>query len=114
VPLSELSGMTTDYVLTGQFNSGTISATYSRRVGERIGLATELDVNPIAGASEARVGMEYTFMRSRIKMGVTTSGRVSSSLLHVLPGGAVHGMLSADIDHAQQEYKFGVGLQAMF
>ena len=111
--LSYMSGglryATEQWAFTGFAASfGRAIFTYAHKVDKKVGLATELELDA-RGDSSVKVGYNFNMDSFQFKGLIEGTGRVSASLENRLsPGFAV--TMAGAIDHAQADYKVGLGI----
>ena len=97
-------------VATGQVaTTGLVSLTYTTKVRERAMLASDFMWNCNARQAQASVGYDYILRQSRLRGRIDNSGTVSAFFEERLNAGFTL-CLSAEIDHANKNHKFGVGM----
>lgn len=89
---------------------GTIQLHYLRKLSQRTKLASELVYNATNGESTANIGAEFTLRQSRLMFALDQNGKISSTVEAKLTP-MISFLLSAEIEHAKDDFKFGYGLQ---
>lgn len=85
---------------------------YIRRVNpNRMSLVADLMVNPMTLDGQAVLGAEVIMKQSRFLTTVSDDGRLAASMEAKVVPNAVNMLLSAEIMHTKNEYKFGYGFQ---
>jgi hypothetical protein len=84
---------------------------YVRKVSDRVNLASELIYVGNTNMTKVNVGAEVTLRQSRLNACVDQSGRIKSSL-EALLFGPFKFLLSAEMHHASDEFKFGFGISS--
>lgn len=101
---------TADAVATLQAaNTGLLSATYLRRVSDKVSLACDFMWNSNSREAAASFGYDYTLRQCRLRGRVDSDGRVAAFLEERLNPG-VSFILSAEVDYPRADYRFGFGL----
>jgi mitochondrial import receptor subunit TOM40 len=91
-------------------STGTISLSLSRRINNRLGLATEIEVAPATLQSHASVGIEALMRQSKFQANISSTGLIQSLLQSIIaPNCSI--LLCAIVDHRKDIYKFGAGIQ---
>ncbi|KAK1858789.1 hypothetical protein I4F81_001389 [Pyropia yezoensis] len=89
---------------------GPVILTYMRRVNPRFALAAEMFVDARSRESLVTAGYRYDLRGATVVGQVDSNGRVATSVEEkIAPGFSF--LLSGEVDHAAQEYRFGFGLQ---
>lgn len=89
---------------------GPVILTYMRRVNPRFALAAEMFVDARSRESLVTAGYRYDLRSATVVGQVDSNGRVATSLEEkIAPGFSF--LLSGEVDHSAQEYRFGFGLQ---
>ena len=97
-------------VATGQVaTTGLVSLTYTTKVSEKAMLASDFMWNCNARQAQASVGYDYILRQSRLRGRIDNSGTISAFLEERLNAGFTL-CLSAEIDHANKNHKFGFGM----
>lgn len=92
----------------GTFGHGAVELAYSRKVSDKVGLATELQYfhNQLC-----TFGLGYEFrLRQATFKGLIQSDTTCSAALEERISNGVSLLLSAQLNHKKKDYKFGVGL----
>ncbi|KAH9256251.1 hypothetical protein BASA81_005472 [Batrachochytrium salamandrivorans] len=97
-------------VATVSTGSGTASVAFLRRVSNRVGLAAELEVAAANLNSHMHVGAEFTMRQAKFTANVTSTGVLQATLQDVV-GPNCFLLLSGMVDHRNDLYRFGVGVQ---
>lgn len=101
----------TDGIFTATVASfGPVIGSYVHRVSPRVSLATELFWDARSRESYVTAGYKFDLRSATIIGQVTSTGKVAAYLEEKLNPG-VSFLLSGEVDHRQQQYKFGFGLQ---
>jgi mitochondrial import receptor subunit TOM40 len=90
--------------------TGTVSASFLRRVSNRLGLACELEVATSNLNSHMSFGAEFTMRQAKFHANITSTGIIQSTLQDVVANNCFL-LLSATIDHRNDIYRFGAGVQ---
>jgi len=112
-----------DFVVCGSVTSDmALTASYSHKVAEteksKIWLATDIRLKPLSidahnrgedSCGAASVGYQIDLRQSSLKGMLDSSGRVSTTVEERL-NPAVSLLVSAQLDHAAEDYKFGFGM----
>jgi len=112
-----------DFVICGGVTSDiALSASYAHKVSEsdksKIWLATDLRLKPMdiegyAGGqtqvAQASVGYQIDLQQSSLKGFMDSTGKVSTTVEERL-NPAISLLVSAELNHAQEDYKFGFGM----
>eukprot|EP00656_Telonema_subtile_P053332 TRINITY_DN769_c0_g1_i1.p1 TRINITY_DN769_c0_g1~~TRINITY_DN769_c0_g1_i1.p1 ORF type:complete len:201 (-),score=44.94 TRINITY_DN769_c0_g1_i1:133-735(-) len=112
-----------DFVVCGAVSSDmSLSASYAHKVSEtdksKIWLATDLRLKPMSAdaflrnedsVGAASVGYQIELRQSTLKGLLDSTGKVSASVEERL-NPAVALLVSAELDHATEDYKFGFGM----
>ena len=77
----------------------------------RMALVADLVVNPLTLDSQTVLGAEVNMKQSRFVTTVDNGGKISALLESRVVPNAVTLLLSGEVDHAKDEYKFGYGFQ---
>jgi mitochondrial import receptor subunit TOM40 len=97
-------------VSTAQLAStGLVSLTYCQRVSDKVSLAADFMYNWHSREATASAGYDYMLRNCRLRGRVDSQGCVAAFLEERLNLG-VNFLLSAEVDHAKKDYKFGFGL----
>jgi mitochondrial import receptor subunit TOM40 len=97
-------------VSTAQLAStGLISLTYVQKVSEKVSLASDFMYNWNSREATASCGYDYVLRQCRLRARVDSHGSVAAFLEEHLNIG-VNFLLSAEVDHAKKDYKFGFGM----
>ena len=100
-------------VFVGQLvSSGQLQAAYVQRIRDNLSFGAELAVNLADRSSQCAVGYEYSSAAGSFKTNLTTDGKVTSCLEKPL-GETTLLTLVAELDHAKQTCKYGLGFQLM-
>jgi mitochondrial import receptor subunit TOM40 len=103
--------LTTDGIFSATVASfGPVVASYVHRVNPRVSLAAELFWDTRSRESYVTAGYKFDLRSATVIGQVTSLGKVAALLEEKLSPG-VSFLLSGEIDHWQQQYKFGFGLQ---
>ncbi|KAK9841571.1 hypothetical protein WJX74_008102 [Apatococcus lobatus] len=89
--------------------TGLINATYIHKVNEKLSLASDFLWNWHGREASASFGYDYMVRQCRLRGKVDTDGKVGALLEERINIG-VNFVLSAEIDHAKKDYKFGFGM----
>lgn len=92
-------------------NTGILSAQYAHKVTDKVTLATDLLWHLNGREATAAVGYDVTLRQARLQGKIDSTGTVSCFIMERFAPG-VNFMLSADLDHAAKNYKFGFGFSA--
>ena len=92
----------------GTFGNGAVELAYSRKVSQKVGLATELSYyhNQLC---QFGLGYEFILQKATFK-GLIQSDTTCSAALEERISPGVNLLLSAALNHKKKDYKFGVGL----
>ena len=98
------------HVATAQVaTTGLVSLGYLHRVSDKVSLASDFLWNWHAREASASFGYDYLLRQCRLRGRVDTEGRVAAFLEERVNVG-VNFVLSAEVDHAKKDYKFGLGM----
>lgn len=92
----------------GTFGNGAVELAYQRKVSEKVALATEMQYYH---NQFCQFGLGYEFkLRTAVFKGLIQSDTTCSAVLeeHIQPG--INLVLSGQLNHKKQDYKFGCGL----
>jgi len=89
---------------------GSVSAAFLRRVSNRVGLAAELEVATASLDSHMSVGAEFIMRQAKFHANVTSKGVIQTTLQDIVSNNCFL-LLSATIDHRNNIYRFGAGVQ---
>ncbi len=84
------------------------TATYFRKVNERVGLSAELEVSIANKESVMNMGWEFALRQARVKGSITSEGAVMAVIEHQLEPGFTLQM-NAMLDHSKDTHRFGYG-----
>ncbi|KAL9309225.1 putative mitochondrial import receptor subunit TOM40-2 [Arabidopsis thaliana] len=99
-------------VASGQIAStGVAVMNYVHKVSEKLSFATDFIYNYLSRDVTASVGYDLITRQSRLIGKVDSNGVVAAYLEEQLPIG-LRFLLSAEVDHAKKDYKFGFGVNA--
>jgi len=90
-------------------NTGLISLTYLQRVSDKVSLVADFMFNSNSRESTASFGYDYLLRQCRLRGRVDTEGKVAAFLEERVNVG-VNFILSAEVDYARKDYKFGFGM----
>ncbi|KAK4608766.1 hypothetical protein RGQ29_002240 [Quercus rubra] len=97
-------------VATGQVAStGMVALSYVQKVSEKVSLASDFMYNYMSRDVTASVGYDYILRQCRLRWKIDSNGCTSAFLEERLQMG-LNFILSAEIDHKKEDYKFGFGL----
>lgn len=97
-------------VATAQIaNTGLVSLTYFQRVSDKVALAADFMWNLNSREASASFGYDYTLRQCRLRGRIDSDGKVGAYLEERVNVG-VSFILSAELDHAKKDYKFGFGM----
>lgn len=97
-------------VATGQIaTTGLLALTYTHRVSDKVALATEFNWNWNNREATSCVGYDYMLRQCRLRGKIDSNGVVSALLEERLNVG-FNLLMSAEIDHAKKDYRFGFGM----
>ncbi|KAK4534685.1 hypothetical protein CDCA_CDCA02G0710 [Cyanidium caldarium] len=103
--------VTTDGILTATVASfGPVIGSYVHRVNPRVSLAAELFWDARSRESYVTAGYKFDLRAATVTGQLSSLGKVAAVLEEKLSPG-VSFLLSGEIDHRQQQYRFGFGLQ---
>lgn len=88
---------------------GPVVANYVHRVSPRVAFATELYVDARSRDSHVSLGYRFDLKTASVIGLVDSSGRVAATLEEKI-NPALTLVLSGELDHAKQDYKFGFGV----
>lgn len=91
--------------------TGILSAQYAHRVTDKVMLASDLLWHINGREATAAVGYDVTLRQARLQGKIDSTGTVSCFIMERFAPG-VNFMLSAELDHAAKNYKFGFGFTA--
>jgi len=89
---------------------GSLSASFLRRVSNRVGLACELEVATATLDSHMSFGAEFIMRQAKFHANVTSRGVIQTTLQDIV-GNNCFLLLSATVDHRNNVYRFGAGVQ---
>ena len=89
---------------------GTVSTTFLRRVNNRVALAAELEVAPSNLNAIMSIGAEFVLRQCRIQTNVTSTGLIKATVQEIVAP-PLSLLLSADVDHNNDVFRFGAGIQ---
>lgn len=88
---------------------GPIFATYCRKVNEKVTLASELFVDSRTRDSHVQLGYKFDLKHATCTGVITSEGKVSAVVEEKInPGLSL--ILSGELDHQREDYKFGFGI----
>jgi mitochondrial import receptor subunit TOM40 len=90
-------------------NTGLLSLSYLQRVSDKVSLAADFMWNANSREAAASFGYDYALRQCRLRGRVDTEGKVAAYLEERVNVG-VNFILSAEVDYARRDYKFGFGL----
>ncbi|KAM0861594.1 hypothetical protein ACQ4PT_045792 [Festuca glaucescens] len=90
-------------------STGIVALSYVQKVSEKVSLATDFMYNHMSRDVTSSVGYDYILRQCRLRGKVDSNGVVAAYLEERLNMG-VNFLLSAEIDHAKKNYKFGFGM----
>jgi len=98
-------------ISTAILTSGHFMSSFTRKVNNRVNLATELTMSWPSGSLETSyaVGFDYMLRTSHIKAHVDTNWKVSCYLEEML-NQFTRFMVCAELDHKKKSYRFGFGV----
>jgi len=97
-------------VSTGQVaTTGLLSLSYVHRVSDKVGLATDFLWNWNSKEVTATVGYDYMLRQCRLRGKIDSNGLISAYLEEQLNVG-IRLLVSAEVDHAKKDYRFGFGM----
>eukprot|EP00887_Chlorella_sp_A99_P006787 scaffold2.g6787.t1 len=91
-------------------NTGLVSLTYLQKVSEKVSLGADFMWNLNSREANASFGYDYVLRQSRLRGRVDTDGKIAAFLEERINVGVTF-ILSAELDHARKDYKFGYALQ---
>jgi len=101
-----------DHTVTANWSSmGALGLTWLRKYGDKVSLWSSLDVvrTPNRSESVCQAGYDASFRMARVRGSLDSNGVVKLCLEErITPGTTL--TLSAEIDHAHQSHKFGLGV----
>jgi len=89
---------------------GSVSAAFLRRLSNRVGLACELEVATANLNSHMSVGAEFIMRQAKFHANVTSTGIIQTTLQDMISNNCFL-LLSATVDHRNDVYRFGAGVQ---
>jgi len=89
---------------------GSVSAAFLRRVSNRVGLACELEVATGTLDSHMSFGAEFIMRQAKFHANITSKGVIQTTLQDIVANN-VFLLLSATVDHRNNIYRFGAGVQ---
>lgn len=92
-------------------STGILSAQYAHKVTDKVTLATDLLYHWASREATATVGYDVTLRQARLQGKVDSAGVVSCYIMERFAPG-INFLLSAELDHAHKNYKFGFGFTA--
>ncbi|KAA8550486.1 hypothetical protein F0562_002170 [Nyssa sinensis] len=97
-------------VATGQVAStGMVALSYVQKVSEKVSLASDFMYNYMSRDVTASFGYDYILRQCRVRGKIDSNGCTAAFLEERLNMG-LNFILSAEIDHRKNDYKFGFGL----
>ncbi|KAM0875274.1 hypothetical protein ACQ4PT_036955 [Festuca glaucescens] len=90
-------------------STGIVALSYVQKVSEKVSLATDFMYNHMSRDVTSSVGYDYILRQCRLRGKIDSNGVVAAYLEERLNMG-VNFLLSAEIDHAKKNYKFGFGM----
>ncbi|KAL6978956.1 hypothetical protein U1Q18_020624 [Sarracenia purpurea var. burkii] len=97
-------------VATGQIAStGMVALSYVQKVSEKVSLASDFTYNYMSRDVTASFGYDYILRQCRLRGKIDSNGCTSAFLEERLNMG-LNFILSSEIDHRKNDYKFGFGL----
>ncbi|XP_068658591.1 mitochondrial import receptor subunit TOM40-1-like [Aristolochia californica] len=97
-------------VAAGQVAStGIVALSYVHKVSEKVSLASDFIYNAMTMDATATFGYDYMLRQCRLRGKLDSNGVVAAFLEERLNMG-VNFILSAEIEHAKKDYKFGFGM----
>lgn len=88
-----------------------LSAQYAHRVTDKVTLATDLLWHWASREATATVGYDVSLRQARLQGKIDSAGVVSCYIMERFAPG-INFLLSAELDHAHANYKFGFGFTA--
>ena len=88
--------------------AGSLSATFLRRVSNRLGLACELEMG--LQGSQMSFGAEFVMRQAKFQANITSTGTIQTTLQDIIANNCFL-LLSATVDHRHDIYRFGAGIQ---
>ncbi|GBF92469.1 mitochondrial translocase [Raphidocelis subcapitata] len=96
------------HIAVGQIaNTGVVNLQYMHRVTERINMVSDLMWQLNSREATAAIGYDCMLRQSRVQGRIDTNGIVSCFITERF--GPLNFLLSAELDHAAKNYKFGFG-----
>lgn len=89
--------------------TGILSCTYFHKVNEKAQVATDFLWNTNLNEATASVGYDYHFRACRLRGNINSDGKIAACLEERLAP-HVTLVLSAELDHARKDHKFGFGM----
>ena len=90
-------------------NTGLLSLTYLQRISEKVSLAADFIWNVNSREATASFGYDYILRQCRLRGRIDTEGKIGAFLEERVNVG-VNFVISAELDHAKKDYKFGFGM----
>lgn len=90
-------------------NTGLLSLTYLQRISEKVSLAADFIWNVNSREATASFGYDYILRQCRLRGRIDTEGKIGAFLEERVNVG-VNFIISAELDHAKKDYKFGLGM----
>ncbi|GAB4814969.1 hypothetical protein N2152v2_002015 [Parachlorella kessleri] len=90
-------------------NTGLISLSYVQKVSEKVSLASDFMYNVNSREATATFGYDYILRQCRLRGRIDSDGKIAAFLEERVNVG-VNFILSAEIDHTKNDYKFGFGM----
>lgn len=90
-------------------NTGLVSLAYHQRISDKVALAADYMWNLNSREATASFGYDYTLRQCRLRGRVDSDGKVAAFLEERINPGVAF-VLSAELDHAKKDYKFGFGM----
>eukprot|EP00270_Netrium_digitus_P020538 TRINITY_DN8500_c1_g2_i1.p1 TRINITY_DN8500_c1_g2~~TRINITY_DN8500_c1_g2_i1.p1 ORF type:complete len:349 (-),score=86.06 TRINITY_DN8500_c1_g2_i1:117-1163(-) len=90
-------------------STGMVSLTYVQRVSDKVALAADMMYNWNNKEASTSVGYDYILRQCRLRGRIDSNGGVAAYLEEQLNAG-VKLLLSAEVDHAKKDYRFGFGM----
>ncbi|KAL5707715.1 hypothetical protein ACHQM5_018581 [Ranunculus cassubicifolius] len=97
-------------VFSGQLAStGVVALSYVQKVSDKVNLASDFMYNTMSRDAIASVGYDYMLRQCRLR-GKIDSNFTSTAFLEERLNMGLNFLLSAEIDHKKNDYKFGFGM----
>ena len=90
-------------------NTGLLALSYIQRVNPKVALGADFTWNLTSREAQASFGYDYTLRNARLRGKIDSDGKIGALMEQRINVG-VNFVLSAELDHAKKDYKFGFGM----